>query len=442
MFADYAIQDATSQSMRFMFGAAAIGTQFTGNLMRSAGFGLAHREFEAASRFLERSARTYEKPAFNLPVTRIGDSIAPVTETIVMKKPYGDLLHFERAVDRDDPKTLIVAPMSGHYATLLRGTVEALLPHHDVYITDWGNARDVPLSEGDFGLDDYVDYVRSFLTRLGPDTHVVAVCQPTVPVLAASALMAAANDPNTPISLTVMGGPIDTRAAPTEVTRFADRHSLDWFKRAALSDVPLGYAGAGQVVYPGFKQLTGFMMMNPDRHVRSHKDMFNHLRQGDDESAAKIMEFYDEYLAVQDMSGRFYIDTVDHVFKRQSLARGEMIIQNQRVDLSALRHTALLTVEGERDDISAPGQTIAAHFLCNNISPEQHFQHLQPKVGHYGIFEGRAWREEISPRVAAFIRKTGVDNGLKYSEIPPNTRLMPPNLWQADAGINHPAPTP
>lgn len=428
MYADYTLHDNMSRTMRLMFGAATMSANITSHVMRHAGLSHAQKEFSAAARFLERSARHYEKPAFNLPMTRIGDRFVSVTEEAVVQKPYGDLLHFKRDTDRSDPTLLVVAPMSGHYATLLRGTVEALLPHHDVYITDWANARDVPVSKGDFGLDDYVEYVRGFLTHLGPNTHVVAVCQPTVPVLAATALMASANDPHQPASLTLMGGPIDTRAAPTEVTRFADKHSLDWFRNAALSDVPFGYAGFGQTVYPGYKQLTGFMMMNPDRHVRSHEKMFEHLRQGDDESAAKIMEFYDEYLAVKDLSGRFYMDTIDHVFKRQTLARGEMIIQNQRVDLSAIRHTAIFTVEGERDDISAPGQTASAHKLCNNISRSQRFGHIQPKVGHYGIFEGRAWREEISPLVSAFIRKTGVDNGLKYSEIPGDTRPMPSNF--------------
>lgn len=425
MFADYAIQDNMSRTIRFAFGAATMGAQIGSNMMRQFGMAHAQREFSATAKLLERSARSYDKPSFNLPIANIDGRLVQVHEDVALAKPYGDLLHFRRDTDRTDPKTLVVAPMSGHYATLLRGTVEALLPHHDVYITDWGNARDVPRSKGDFGLDDYVDYVRGFLTHIGPGTHVVAVCQPTVPVLAATALMAAAHDPHQPASLTLMGGPIDTRAAPTEVTRFADKHSLDWFRSAALSDVPLGYAGAGQIVYPGYKQLTGFMMMNPDRHVRSHEKMFEHLRQGDDESAAKIMEFYDEYLAVQDLSGRFYMETIDNVFKRQTLARGEMIVHNQRVDLSAIRHTAIFTVEGERDDISAPGQTVSAHKLCNNISPSQRFAHIQPKVGHYGIFEGRAWREEISPLVSAFIRKTGVDNGLKYSEISRDTRPMP-----------------
>lgn len=441
MYSDYALHEHMQSGLRTLFGGAAANARMASSVMKFWGVSDAHREFEAAATMLSRSFRHYPKPNFNLPTTNIDGTAVQVREQTVLTKPYGDLVHFQRDTDRSDPKLLIVAPMSGHHATLLRGTVEAMLPHHEVYITDWANARDVPRSQGDFGLDDYVDYVRSYLTALGPNTHVLAVCQPTVPVLAASALMAAADDPNQPLSLTVMGGPIDTRAAPTKVTEVAHKHSLSWFKQMALSEVPGCYAGAGQIVYPSYKQIANFVMMNPDRHVRSHWDLYDHLRRGNAESASKLIGFYDEYLVGPDMSGRYFIDTVDQVFKRQTLAKGEMSIHNQRVDLSAMRHMALLTVEGERDDISAPGQTVAAHNLCNNIAQERHFAHLQPKVGHYGIFEGRAWREEISPRVAAFIRKTGVDNGLKYSEIPVNTRLIPPNLWRSGEAVNHPVPT-
>lgn len=427
MMLDYALQDQMQRGLRIFFGMASGNMSAAARVMSSLGLEQAGNEFAAASTLFNRTCRSYDKPAFNLPDTQIGNKVVPVTERVVSHRPYGDLVHFERQTDRKDPTTLLVTPMSGHYATLLRGTVEALLPHHNLYVTDWANARDVGRAHGDFGLDSYTDYIRSHLQQLGPHTHVIAVCQPTVPVLAAVALMAKAGDPNQPLSMTLMGGPIDTRAAPTEVTKFAEKHSMDWFKSAALSEVPAGYKGVGQTVYPGFKQLTGFMMMNPERHVRSHWDMFNHLRQGDRESAERIKAFYDEYLAVQDLSGRFYIETVDQVFKRHSLPKGEMVIENHRVNLAAIQNTALFTVEGERDDISAPGQTIAAHRLCHNIPPDRRFEHLQSKVGHYGIFEGHYWREEICPRVAAFIRNTGMDNGLKYSKNPVNTRLIPPN---------------
>lgn len=424
-FADYAVHDEVQRTLRGIFWAASANTRLAGNVLKMFGLTGAQREFEAVSDIFDRSSHTYEKPSFNLPTTRIGNRDVPVSEHVVLHQPYGDLVHFERDTSRNDPKTLLVTPMSGHYATLLRSTVEGLLPHHDLYITDWANARDVPKAEGDFGLDTYVEYIRGHLQHLGPNTHVVAVCQPTVPVLAATSLMAAAKDPNQPISLTLMGGPLDTRAAPTEVTRFAEGHSLQWFKDNALSKVPCGYAGAGQSVYPGFKQLTGFMMMNPDKHVQSHLDMFNHLRRGDRQSAQKIAEFYDEYLAVQDLAGRFYIETIDQVFKRHLLPKGEMIIGNHKVDPSAIRGTALLTIEGELDDISAPGQTIAAHRMCNNISPKQHFNHLQRGVGHYGIFAGRAWKEEIRRFLTALAHHAGVDNGLKYSPIQGDTRSMP-----------------
>lgn len=397
------------------------------------------REFTAAAHMLRRAGMTFEKPAFNLPATQIGSKIVSITEAISLAKPYGDLLHFKRDTKRNDPKVLLVAPMSGHYATLLRGTVEALLPHHDVYITDWKNARDVSPSHGDFGLDTYAQYIEEFLDHLGPDTHVVAVCQPTVPVLAAISQMAARKSTNQPISMTLMGGPIDARAAPTEVTKFGAQKSLHWFEENALSVVPHGYTARGEKVYPGFKQLTGFLMMNPERHKKSHWEMFNHLRMGDKESADKISGFYNEYLAVMDIAARFYLETVDQVFQRHLLAKGEMVLNGEAVNPAHIRRTALLTVEGERDDIAAPGQTVAAHNLCANLHPSKKFHYLQERAGHYGIFEGGRWREEIAPRLTSFIRQQGVDNHLKYDEILANTRLIPPNFWPiSGAKVNAP----
>lgn len=407
--------------------------------LRLWGQGQLSQEFSAAATMLRRAGMTFDKPAFNLPTTRIGDESVSVREEVSLSKPYGNLLHFKRDTNRNDPKVLLVAPMSGHYATLLRGTVEALLPHHDVYITDWTNARDVDPRHGDFGLDTYAQYVEEFLDHLGADTHVIAVCQPTVPVLAAISQMAERKSPNQPLSMTLMGGPIDTRAAPTEVTKLGEAKSLSWFREHALSVVPAGFAAAGEPVYPGFKQLTGFLMMNPDRHQKSHREMFDHLRAGDKESAEKIATFYDEYLAVMDIPARFYMETIDQVFQRQLLAKGEMVLNGQAVNPGHIQRTALMTVEGGRDDIAAPGQTAAAHALCSGLTAGKHFHHLEEQSGHYGIFEGRRWRENIMPRLTSFIRQTGVDNRLKYDEIPANTRSIPPILWAfSGAKVNDP----
>ncbi|PZO88313.1 MAG: polyhydroxyalkanoate depolymerase [Micavibrio aeruginosavorus] len=430
MFADYAIHDWNERNLRTIFGMAAAGLGGLELNSGIAGLSSLKKEFGAARHMMGRIAATYSKPAFNLPYTAIHGVKVAVSEQTVWSAPYCNLVNFKRDTDRNDPKVLLAAPLSGHYATLLRGTVEALLPSHDVYVTDWVNARDVQPKAGKFGLDDYVSYIKDMLRHMGAGAHVIAVCQPTVPVLAAVSQMAADDEAFQPLSMTLMGGPIDTGAAPTEVTKLAETRPLQWFKDNALSVVPGGYAAAGMTVYPGYKQLTGFMMMNAERHVQSHWDMFSHLRQGDQESAGKIAAFYDEYLAVMDIPADFYIETVEQVFQKRSLAKGEMIIGNQKVSPSAIRNTALLTVEGEKDDISAPGQTEAAHTLCNNISSSRKFHHLQRGCGHYGIFEGRRWRDEICPRVTGFIRQAGVDNGLKYSEIPGNTRLLPSNFSQ------------
>ncbi len=392
------------------------------------------RDIAASADLTARFGKDYSKPAFHLPVTTIDGCAVSVTEEKALEKPYGTLLHFRRDTPRNDPPVLIVAPMSGHYATLLRGTVEALLPDHDVYITDWRDARHVPKSQGTFGLEDYISYVRDFVTHLGPDTNVIAVCQPTVPVLAAVSLMAAEDDPCQPATLTLMGGPVDTRAAETAVTRFALQHDLNWFRNNVITQVPPWYAGAGQDVYPGFLQLTGFMAMNPDRHINAHTDLFDHLRRGDGEKADKIKEFYDEYLAVCDLSAPFYLDTIDQVFQRQTLAKGEMTWRGRPVDPCAIRKTALLTVEGALDDIAAPGQTSAAHGLCTGLTPEKHYHHLQPGVGHYGVFNGRHWRDEISMKIKGLIRNIAAGSGITYD--PPviketlrSQNLPLPALW-------------
>jgi poly(3-hydroxybutyrate) depolymerase len=361
------------------------------------------RTIAAGAELFERTTRRFGKPAFGLSVTRInGDDVA-VREVTVLSKPFCNLIHFERATDEVHPTVLVVAPMSGHYATLLRGTVEALLPEHDVYITDWLDARTVPLSGGSFDLEDYITYVMAFLAHLGPHTHVIAVCQPTVPVLCAVSLMAQDKDPNQPASMVLMGGPVDTTASPTVVTKLATTKPLEWFERTVIQSVPAYYAGGFRQVYPGFIQLTGFMSMNLDRHVNAHMKLFEHLMRGDGDSAEQHREFYDEYLSVMDLPAEFFLQTVSRVFQQHALPRGVMTWKGRTVDPSAIRHTALLTVEGEMDDISAPGQTRAAHRLCGNIPAEKHADHLQEGVGHYGIFNGRRWREQIFPKVRDFI---------------------------------------
>lgn len=366
------------------------------------------RGVAAGCELFERVTRRYEKPAWGLDRTRIGGVDVAVTEEIVEARPHCNLLHFRRdpavSEKRDDPKVLIVAPMSGHHATLLRGTVDALLPDHDVHVTDWIDAGRVPVSKGRFDLDDYVDHVIAFLHRIGPGAHVVAVCQPSVPVLGAVSLMAAAGDPCRPASVTLMGGPVDTRIAPTKVNDFAKRHSLGWFERSVITRVPFGYEGFNRRVYPGFLQLTGFMSMNFDRHFGAHLKLFEHLIRGDGDSAEAHRRFYDEYMSVMDMTAEFYLQTVDVVFQRHALPRGEWVSRGRRIEPAAIADTALLTVEGELDDISAVGQTRAAHDLCSGIPHDRRRHILQPDVGHYGIFNGRRWRELIAPQVRAFIR--------------------------------------
>lgn len=391
----------------------------------------AARSLAASAELFERTTRKFGKPEFGLDTTIIDSKKVKVTEKVIVEKPFCTLTHFKRSTDRKDPKVLIVAPMSGHFATLLRGTVAALLPHHDVYITEWVDARLVPLSDGRFNLDDYVDYVMDFCRKLGPDTHVMAVCQPAVPVFMASALMNAMNDKAAPKTMTLMGGPIDPRVSKTAVTELAEQKPISWFEQSVVTTVPLYYPGAGRKVYPGFLQLSGFMQMNLDRHVGSHLKFFQHLIQGDGEDAEKHRKFYDEYLAVMDMTAEFYLQTVEMVFQKHLLAKNQMKWKDPKtdklhdVDAGKITKTALLTVEGELDDISALGQTMAAHGLCSNLPDDLHYNHLQEGVGHYGIFNGSKWRNEIMPRVAGFIR--AVDK-TKYSPVP--TSFKAPPKWK------------
>ena len=345
--------------------------------------------------------------------------VYPILEEIVWSKPFCNLLHFARPDFREgagQPKLLIVAPMSGHYATLLRGTVEAFLPHFDVSITDWVDARMVPLALGTFDLDDYIDYLREILAHLGPGVHTIGVCQPSVPLLAAAALMEADGDPAAPASMTLMGGPVDTRRSPTEVNKLAEKRGVEWFRRNCLHTVPFPYPGFGRGVYPGFLQLSGFMAMNIDRHVTAHLEMFKHLVAGDEDPTEKHREFYDEYLAVMDLAAEYYMQTVETVFVRHALPKGEITHRGQKVDLKAIRNSGLLTVEGENDDISGVGQTYAANELCANIPESRKQYYLAKGVGHYGVFNGSRFRKGIAPAIREFI--AGIEASAKPAKPP------------------------
>ena len=369
------------------------------------------RSWAASLEMFERTTRRYGKPAFGIKDTILNDDLIAVEEEVSLSKPFCRLVNFRKLRDgkRKQHKLLIVAPMSGHYATLLRGTVEAMLPHYDVYITDWVDARIVPLLEGGFDLDDYVDYVTDFLRHLGPDTSVMAVCQPSVPVLAAVALMNAAKDPAAPKTMILMGGPIDTRRNPTAVNRLAEEKGVDWFRNNVIMKVPAPHAGMMRDVYPGFLQLGGFMTMNLDRHIDAHRELFWHLVEGDGDSAEKHREFYDEYMSVMDLTADFYLQTVEKVFVSHDLPKGKLTHRNNRVDPSKITQTALMTIEGERDDISGVGQTEAAQDLCTSLPSEKKLHHLQPGVGHYGVFNGSRFRKEIVPRIVAFVNKNADD---------------------------------
>ena len=356
----------------------------------------------------EHATRAFGKPSFGLSRTVIDGQEVEVCEEVVSRRTWCDLRRFRRLAERpDDPRVLIVAPMSGHYATLLRGTVEAFLPDHDVFITDWRNARDVPVTEENFDLDDAIDHVIDFTRLIGPGTHVIAVCQPAVPVLAAASLMGAEADPLAPASITLIGGPIDTREAPTAVNQLAKRHDIDWFRRHVIHPAPLGTPGCMRPVYPGFLQLAGFLSMNLGRHVEAHWAMFQHLVEGDGESLGAKRAFYAEYLAVMDLPAEFYLQTIETVFQEHRLPLGTMVSRNRPVDPGAITRTALLTIEGERDDISGLGQTRAAHALCRSLPPAMREHREQAGVGHYGLFNGRRFRETIAPAIKGFIAAHG-----------------------------------
>jgi len=365
------------------------------------------RNAVAAADLFETTTRRYGKPEFGLNETVVASEPVPVVEKIAWQDTFASLLHFEKqwhdeAVDQ--PKVLIAAPLSGHYATLLRGTVEAMLPDADVYITDWADARMVPLHKGRFDLNDYIDYIIQMIQHLGPNTHVLAVCQPGPAVLVATSVMVAAGDEATPASMIIMGSPIDTRESPTEPNTLSQERSLSWFESNMVSTVPWPHPGAFRRVYPGFVQLGSFMSMNRDKHVSAHWEYFDHLVSGDGDEADKHRSFYDEYLSVMDLTEEFYLQTVDEIFQQHLLPRGLFKHRGELVDPSAIKNTGLFTIEGELDDISGIGQTQAAHTLCANIPEAWQQDYVQEGVGHYGVFNGKRWKSEIQPRVAAFIQ--------------------------------------
>jgi polyhydroxyalkanoate depolymerase len=367
-----------------------LGDQASADRWRAAG---------ALCEMMSRAALSHRRPPFGIDAVKCGNQLVPVREEEALATPFGTLLRFVKEGVGPQPRVLLVAPLSGHFATLLRDTVRVLLPEHDVYVTDWANARDVAVWNGRFGFDEYIDHLILFLEALGPGAHVVAVCQPCVQALAAAAIMAEDDNPAQPRSVTLMAGPIDARVNPTKVNDLATGKPISWFEQNLISRVPLRYPGATRRVYPGFLQLTAFMSMNAERHMKAQTDLYKALSKGQIEQANTIKDFYDEYFAVLDMTAEFYLETVERVFQTYLLAKGELDWNGRRVNPKAIRRTALFTVEGERDDICSIGQTVAAHDLCSSLRPYRKKHYMQAGVGHYGVFAGRRWASQIYPLV-------------------------------------------
>jgi poly(3-hydroxybutyrate) depolymerase len=357
----------------------------------------------AALELISRSSLTYSRPAYGIDRVQVGNRELDVTEEVAYATPFGSLLHFKKDDAPEQPRLLLVAPMSGHFATLLRGTVKTLLQDHDVYITDWHNPRDIPPQEGRFGLDDYTQHLIDFLGQLGPRPHMVAICQPSVSALAAAAIMCEDNHPSRPATLTLMAGPIDTRIQPTKVNELAKTKPLKWFEDNLINYVPVQCKGAFRKVYPGFVQLTAFVSMNLERHIKQHLDLANHLIKGETEKATQIKTFYDEYFAVMDLPAEFYIETVRDVFQEHLLPLGRMTFRGRPVNPAAIKRLGLMTVEGEKDDICSVGQTLAAQELCTGVRAYRRVHHMQAGVGHYGVFSGKKWNDQIYPMVRDFI---------------------------------------
>jgi polyhydroxyalkanoate depolymerase len=366
------------------------------------------RRAAAGAELLARAKLVHRRPDFGIrSIELVGGSVG-VSEEVAFRTPFGSVLHFRKDGNFVLPRVLLVAPMAGHFATLLRQTVRTLLPEHDVYVTDWHNARDVAASCGRFGLDEYVEHLVAFLEHLGPGAHIIAVCQPCVAVLAATALMAEDDNPVLPRSVTLMAGPIDTRISPTKVNELATSYPIEWFERNLISAVPIRHGGAGRRVYPGFMQLLAFISMNMTRHARAHLDLFSSAARGDEKKAQAVRDFYDEYFAVLDLPAEFYLETVNRVFQEHRLPKGTLTWRHRKIDPRAIRQTALLTVEGERDDICAPGQTVAAHELCTSVNPLKKHHHLQPGAGHYGVFAGGKWQTQIYPEIRNLILRNAL----------------------------------
>jgi polyhydroxyalkanoate depolymerase len=401
----YHIYEAQKQASE-PFRAAAVAALKLRGALNGAADSPAARRVLAALEMASRATLTHTSPPFGIKSVKVENRDALVTEEVALDLPFANMLHFRKDIDAPQPKVLIVAPLSGHFATLLRATARTMLQDHDVYVTDWKNARDIPLNAGRFGFEDYVDYLIKMLEHLGPGAHVVAVCQPCVQALVATSVMAADNNPCQPRSLTLMAGPIDCRINPTAVNNLATEHPIEWFRNNLISTVPFPLPGWGRRVYPGFMQLTAFMSMNPQRHIDQHKTLYQHLVEGDETSADAIKTFYDEYFAVLDLTEEFYLETVAWVFQEMRLPTGRLKHRGVPVDTSAIRKTALLTVEGERDDICSVGQTAAAHELVTKLRPHLRSHHLQPGVGHYGVFAGRRWENQIYPTVRSVILST------------------------------------
>src|SRR5579871_1531481 len=370
--------------------ASRIGPSFTENL------GIV-RNFMAACELIARAKLTHHRPPFGIETVMVGSREVAVREEVTQLRPFGTLLHFRKEIDIAQPRVLLVAPLSGHFATLLRATVSTMLADHDVYITDWHNARDVALSHGAFGFDDFIQHLIDFLAAIGPGAHLVAVCQPCVAALVATAVMAQSQHPAQPRSITLMAGPIDARVHPTKVNELANSKPISWFEQNLIATVPMRFPGAFRRVYPGFVQLAAFMSMNIERHIKAHRELFQNLRDGEIEKAKATKAFYDEYFAVLDLTAEFYLETVRLIFQEHALPRGELTWHGEKVDPSAIRKTMLFTVEGERDDICAVGQTVAAHDLCSKLRPFLKRHHMQAGVGHYGVFSGRRWESQIYP---------------------------------------------
>lgn len=383
------------------------------------------RSIRASFELVERMTDSYDEPEWELDSTVINGQEVAVSHHVVVQKPYCDLRHFQRHQDGlKHPRVLMVAPLSGHYATLLRATVKEFLPDHEVYITDWRNARDVPMSQGVFRFDDYVEYLIEFMEHLGPDTHVLAVCQPCVPTLAAIGYMAMMDHPAQPISMTLMGGPVDTRNSPTGVNEYAGGKNIEWFEENVICRVPAGFRGKGQLVYPGFLQLGGFITMNLDSHMNKHVQFFNNLVKGDGDSAEAHRKFYNEYLAVMDMPAQYYLDTIRKVFLEHQLPRGELEFRGKRIDLTAIKKVALFTIEGENDDITGRGQTSCTLELCQGIDPQRKQHYEVPEVGHYGIFSGRRFRENVAPRVKKFMSRMAESTPVTLNAAPSAPALV------------------